>query len=74
MIDLSLTEQSPHKHTYDITRAKEIKVALTGERHTKFILLECGCGKKMCFPDDNFKLALTEGTEQTIKYLESLGV
>lgn len=74
MTDLSLTEQSAHKHTYDITRAKEIKVPLTGERYTSFLLLECGCGKRICFPDDNFKLAVKEGTEQTRKYLESLGV
>lgn len=65
-----------HKHSYDITRAKEIKVPLAGGnyRHTSFMLLECECGKKICFPDDNFRLAINEGTEQTKKYLESLGV
>jgi len=63
-----------HKHRYDITGAEEIKVGLTGGYHTAFIILKCKCGTKMAFPDDNFRLALREGTEETLKVLASLGV
>lgn len=62
-----------HKHRYDITGAEEIKVGLTGGCHTAFIILKCKCGTKMAFPDDNFRLALREGTEDTLKLLASFG-
>lgn len=63
-----------HRHRYDIPGAEEIKVGLTGGRHTAFMLLKCKCGTNMAFPDDNFRLALREGTEETIKFIASLGV
>ncbi len=63
-----------HKHRYDILGAEEIKVGLTGGRHTGFMILKCKCGKKVVFPEDNFKIAQQEGTEETIKFIASLGV
>ncbi len=63
-----------HKHRYDIPSAEEIKVGLIGGRHTSFMLLKCKCGNKLAFPEDNFKLALDYGTEETKKFLVSLGV
>lgn len=63
-----------HRHSYDIPGAEKIKVGLTGGRHTAFMILKCKCGTKVAFPEVNFKLAMQEGTEQTIKFLASLGV
>lgn len=63
-----------HKHSYDITGAKEIKAPLKGGRHTSFMLIECKCGDKMCFPTVNYKLAIEQGTDKTLELLKSLGV
>lgn len=63
-----------HKHRYDIPGAEKIKVDLVGGRHTAFMVLKCNCGTKVVFPEDNFKLARHEGTEETIKFIASLGV
>ena len=63
-----------HMHRYDIPGAEKIKVDLVGGRHTAFMILTCKCGNKIAFPQDNFKLARHEGTEETIKFLASLGV
>jgi len=63
-----------HMHRYDIPGAEKIKVDLVGGRHTAFMILTCKCGNKIAFPQDNFKLARQEGTEETIKFLASLGV
>lgn len=63
-----------HRHRYDIPGAEEIKVDLVGGRHTAFMVFKCKCGNKVVFPEDNFKLARQEGTEETIKFLASLGV
>lgn len=63
-----------HKHRYDIPGAEEIKVELTGGRHTGFMILTCNCGKKVVFPEDNLKYARQEGTEETIQFIASLGV
>ena len=63
-----------HKHRYDIPGAEKIKVELTGERHTAFMILKCKCGTKVAFPEVNFRLAMQEGTEETIKFITSLGV
>lgn len=62
-----------HKHRYDIPGAEEIKVGLTGGRHTAFMILKCKCGNKIAFPQDNFKLARQEGTDETLKLLASFG-
>lgn len=65
-----------HKHYYDIEKSierGEIKVGLSGGRHTSFMLLECKCGDKLAFPSDNFNLALNEGTDETKKFLKNLG-
>lgn len=62
-----------HKHRYDIPGAEEIKVGLTGGRHTAFMILKCKCGNKVAFPQDNFKLALNHGTDDTMKLLASFG-
>lgn len=72
MADTFSTE--PHGHRYDIQGAKEIKLDLEGGRHTAFMLLKCKCGEFMAFPDDNFKLALAEGTEETVKFLKRLRI
>ena len=63
-----------HKHRYDIQGAETIKVDLVGGRHTAFMILTCKCGNKVAFPEVNFKIAMQEGTEETIKFLASLGV
>lgn len=63
-----------HKHSYDITRAKEIRADLVGGKHTVFMVFGCKCGHNMAFPDENFRLALHEGTEETLKELLRLGV
>jgi len=63
-----------HRHRYDLSGAEEIKVGLTGGRHTAFMIFKCKCGTKMAFPDDNLKIARQEGTEETIKFIASLGV
>lgn len=63
-----------HRHRYDIPGAEEIKVGLTGGRHTEFLIFKCKCGNKLAFPESNFNIALHEGTEQTIKFIASLGV
>ena len=62
-----------HKHRYDIPGAEEIKVGLIGGRHTAFMVLKCKCGNKITFPQDNFKLALNYGTDDTLKLLASFG-
>lgn len=62
-----------HKHRYDIPGAEEIKVDLVGGRHTAFMVLKCKCGNKIAFPQDNFKLALNYGTDDTLKLLASFG-
>lgn len=62
-----------HRHRYDIPDAEEIKVGLMGGRHTSFMLLKCRCGDKLAFPEDNFKLALDYGTDDTLKLLASFG-
>ncbi len=51
-----------HRHSYDIPGAEEIKVGLVGGYHTAFMVLKCKCGNKIVFPDDNFKLAMNEGS------------
>lgn len=63
-----------HEHSYDITGAKESRVGLVGGRHTVLMVLECKCGHKMAFPDDNFRLALREGTEETLELLADIGL
>lgn len=63
-----------HKHSYDITGAQEINAPLKGGGHTSFMLLECKCGNKMCFPTENYKLAMDQGTDETLELLKSLGV
>ena len=63
-----------HKHNYDITGAKEIKVDLIGEEHTVFMVLECKCGAKMAFPPENYILAVNYGTDETLQLLERLGI
>jgi len=63
-----------HKHSYDITGAKEVKAPLKGVGHTSFMLLECKCGNKMCFPTENYKLAMEQGTDETLELLKRLGV
>ena len=62
-----------HKHRYDIPGAEEIKVGLIGGRHTAFMVLKCKYGNKIAFPQDNFKLARQEGTDDTLKLLASFG-
>ncbi len=63
-----------HRHRYDISGAEEIKVDLTGGNHPAFLVLKCKCGKSMVFPEENFKLALRDGTENTKKILASLNL
>ena len=62
-----------HMHRYDIPGAEKIKVDLVGGRHTAFMILECKCGNKIAFPQDNFKLARHEGTDETLKLLANFG-
>jgi hypothetical protein len=63
-----------HEHSYNISKAKVIKVGLTGGRHTSFHLLACECGHLLPFPTCNFDIALAEGTEETIKMMKGLGL
>ena len=52
----------------------EYKASLKGGRHTAFIAGRCiNCGGWIVFPDFNFNLALSEGTEKTYKFLKDCG-
>lgn len=62
-----------HKHRYDIPGAEKIKVDLVGGHHTAFMILKCNCGAKVAFPEVNFRLAMQEGTDDTLKLLASFG-
>ena len=63
-----------HEHKYDIFNSKEVKVGLNGGRHTSFVVFKCTCGNKIVFPEDNFDLAVLEGTESTLKLIKGLGL
>lgn len=63
-----------HRHRYDIPGAEEIKVGLTGGRHTAFMILNCKCGSKTVFPSENHIISLNEGTEQTKEFLKDRGI
>lgn len=63
-----------HKHRYDINGAEEITLGLAGGLHTSFLLLECKCGSKIVFPEENLRLARQEGTDETKKVLAGLGI
>jgi hypothetical protein len=41
--------------------------------HTGFVALKCNCGHLTGFPKDNLKMALQEGTPETLDYLHKLG-
>ena len=53
----------------------EYEVPLRGGRYTTFVAGRCvHCGKWIVFPSFNFELALSEGTEEAHKFLESCGI
>jgi hypothetical protein len=46
------------------------RAPLKDERHTAFHLMSCVyCGALVGFPDENFKLAIDQGTEETLRSL-----
>lgn len=58
-----------HKHKYDFWGRKEIRILLKDGYHTMFLALACGCGKKLMFPEDNYKIAMNEGVDDAVKWM-----
>jgi len=50
------------------------RAPLLGGFHTAFVVGTCTkCGGFVGFPDHNLNLAITEGTEDTLKHLQDIG-
>lgn len=63
----------PHKHSLNIIPLP--KLFLKDGHHTQVFALKCWCGhKESGFPSYNLQLAYDEGTEETIKILDSHGL
>jgi hypothetical protein len=71
-LNLFHKKQKPHEHRYDSMVTLE-HLWLKDGHHTGFIALKCQCGHLTGFPIDNLKLALNEGTPETIAYLTQYG-
>lgn len=59
-----------HKHQFDFWGRKEVRIPLKNGHHTTFLALACGCGKKLIFSEENYKIALNEGTEDAVKWMQ----
>lgn len=58
-----------HKHSFDFWARKEVVIPLKSGHHTTFLYLRCGCGEKLPFPEENYKIAFSEGTDDAVKWM-----
>jgi len=70
---MNILKYLPHKHSLKVIPLP--KLFLNDGHHTQVMALKCWCGKKdIGFPSYNFKLAVKEGTTETIKILKESGL
>ena len=63
----------PHKHKLQTISLP--KLFLKDGHHTQVIALKCWCGQKETgFPSYNLELAYKQGTDETIRILDSYGL